>query len=326
MHTRAVQNAFFARLNFAEFAGMTALLVMGFLIVQGGTGTIGGATAAMLLFLRLFDPINQLLFVVDQLQSALASLARISGVIGDDQGGTTAASETPAPTAGLRLRGIGHAYTSGHAVLAEIDVAVAPGETVAVVGATGAGKSTLAAIAAGVQSPTCGRVDMPAGTVLVTQEVHVFSTTLRDNLTLAKADASDAELRSALDAVGLALVPDRLPDGLDTRLHPDTLTAAEVQQLALARVLLVDPPAVILDEATAESGSSDASRLEEAAKRVIAGRTALVVAHRLNQAEAADRVIVMSSGRTIEEGTHTELLAANGSYARLWEAWRNHRD
>lgn len=346
MHARAVQNAFSGRINAAELAGMTALLVVGFFVVRDGGGTIGGTTAAMLLFLRLFNPIGQLLFVIDDMQSALASLARITGVVGagrgaagkeagtgsgEESGDDSGAYDVRSPRhatdgAGLSLRRVGHSYSADHPVLVDVDLAVAPGETVAVVGASGAGKSTLAALAAGVHDATSGIVEAPDGVVLVTQEVHVFDASLRDNLTLARADADDAALRHALGVVGAQPLLDRLPDGLDTRLDGSALTPAEAQQLALARVLLADPGVVILDEATAEAGSSDAGRLERAAQAVIDGRTALVVAHRLSQAAAADRVVVMERGRIAEEGTHAELLASGGSYARLWEAWRRHRD
>ncbi|PXA68246.1 ABC transporter ATP-binding protein [Cryobacterium arcticum] len=377
MHARAVQNAFFARLNFAEFLGMAGLLIVGFLLVGADAGTIGGTTAAMLLFLRLFNPINQLLFVVDELQSALASLARIVGVItasADEPGadasasaprsagapaaisapppgistatddaavadtaditvppGTSTATDTAAAAAAadtaLRIEGVTHSYTSGHRVLENIDLTVRPGETVAIVGASGAGKSTLAAIAAGVHTQTAGTVHRPGQVVLVTQEVHVFDTTLRANLTFARANATDAEVLDALGRVGADRLVAQLPHALDTALGAggESLTPAAAQQLALARVLLADPAVVILDESTAEAGSADADQLERTARAVGEGRAVLLIAHRLTQAAQADRVIVMERGRITEQGTHAELLEAGSAYARLWSVWAENR-
>ncbi|ROP50574.1 MULTISPECIES: ABC transporter ATP-binding protein [unclassified Rathayibacter] len=317
MRARAIQNGFFARLNLAELLGMSALLVVGFLLVSSGSGTLGGTTAAMLLFLRLFGPINQLLFVVDELQSALASLGRIVGVI-------TAETPTERPASSsddLRLTSIHHAHVPGHPVLVDVSVQVPAGTTVAVVGASGAGKSTLAALAAGLLLPDSGAVTRPHRTVLVTQEVHVFDATLRDNLTLAAPDASDTALADALQRVGAERMLARL--GLDAPLGASgaALTPAEAQQLALARVLLADPAGVILDEATAEAGSTDAGLLGRAAAEVLRGRTALVVAHRLSQAASADHVVLLDAGRIAEQGTHAELLAAGGPYALLRAAW-----
>jgi len=327
MHARTVQNAFFARLNLAEFLGMGSLLVVGFLLVQSGAGTVGGVTAAMLLFLRLFGPINELLFVIDELQSALASLSRIVGVIvaGERVDAATPADRAP-EDAGIHLRAIHHSYTDGHPSLTAVDLDVAAGSMVAVVGESGAGKSTLAALAAGVHTPSAGSVEAPRDVVLVTQEVHVFAATLRANLALVRPDAEDDEFIAALCAVEAEALVDRLDDGLDTVLHADSVSAAEAQQIALARVVLADPRAVILDEATAEAGSSDADRIERAAMAAIEGRTALVVAHRLSQAVVADRVVVLDRGRVEEHGTHDELLATGGSYARLWSAWCRPRE
>jgi ATP-binding cassette subfamily C protein len=355
-----VQNGFFARLNFAEFLGMSGLLVVGFVLVRTDAGTIGGTTAAMLLFLRLFNPINQLLFVVDELQSALASLARIVGVIGAVDTPTDAAAApapgssnpalTPAPATpatgrgddaavaaavrgdsdaapALRIHGVSHAYTAEHRVLDDIDLTVRVGETVAIVGASGAGKSTLAAIAAGVHTPVTGSVHRPGRVVLVTQEVHVFDTTLRANLSFARPGATDAEVLDALAQVGATRLVTRLADALDTALGAGgaALTPAEAQQLALARVLLADPAVVILDEATAEAGSADADQLEQAARAVGAGRAVLLIAHRLSQAATADRVVVMERGRITEHGSHAELLRAGAGYARLWSVWAENR-
>jgi ATP-binding cassette, subfamily C, bacterial len=202
------------------------------------------------------------------------------------------------------------------------------------VGASGAGKTTLAKLIAGVHRPGTGAVHVggvapAAGTdvVLVTQEVHVFAGTLAEDLRLAAPEATGAELRAALDRVGALAWASRLPNGLDTEVGDGghALTIAEAQQLAFARLVLADPPVVILDEATAEAGSAGARVLEAAAEAALEGRTALVVAHRLTQAAAADRVIVLSEGRVAESGTHAELVAAGGRYAALWSAWSSQR-
>ena len=322
MRARAIQNVFFARLNAAEFLGMGGLLVVGFVLVSNGSGSIGGTTAAMLLFLRLFGPINELLFVVDELQSALASLGRIVGVITADPQPQPMRVDTAA-AGSLRLTAVTHSYVEGHDVLRDVHLELSPGETVAVVGASGAGKSTLAALAAGVHEPVEGHVQRPDSIVLVTQEVHVFDATLRANLTLARAAATDEMVLDALGRVGAARLVSRLAAGLDEPLGSSgtALAPAEAQQLALARVLLADPELVILDEATAEGGSRDADRLDRAATEVGRARTVLIVAHRLSQAATADRVLLMEHGRIHEQGSHAELVAAGGRYARLWRAW-----
>lgn len=321
MRARAIQNLFFARLNAAEFLGMAALLVAGFALATNGEGTVGGTTAAMLLFLRLFGPLNQLLFVVDDLQSALASLGRIVGVIRADEDAPSLVVENP--DAAVHLRRLSHAYEAGHPVLHDVSLRIEAGEVVAVVGSSGAGKTTLAALAAGVHTPSSGEVRRPRSVALVTQEVHVFDATLRENLTLAAAHADDVAVTGALVRVGALGLTSRLALGLNEPVGASgtPLTAAEAQQIALARVLLADPAFVILDEATAEAGSTEAGRLEDAAQAAVAGRTALVVAHRLSQAAAADRIVLLDRGRVEEAGTHDELRSAGGRYARLWEAW-----
>jgi ATP-binding cassette subfamily C protein len=164
--------------------------------------------------------------------------------------------------------------------------------------------------------------DGPA-VLLLDQDTHVFADTVAGNLRLARPDADDAALHTALEQAGAMPWVHALPQRLDTRIGSGALqlTAVQAQQLALARLALADPPVAVLDESAAEAGSEGARTLEAAARRVLQGRTALVVAHRLSQAATADRVVVMADGRIVEEGTHARLAAAGGPYARLWEAW-----
>lgn len=326
LRTIVLRSRFFARLNAAELVGLSCILACGSWLVDRGSASVGDATAAGLYFIRLFGPINTLLIFVDDLQRAAASLARLVGVAtlpgpeADD--GTRSAGA-------LRLRGVSHAYVAGHEVLHGVDLELAPGEHVALVGVSGAAKTTLAQIAAGVLVPSAGEVDNGGrrSVGLVTQEVHVFAGTLAEDLRLADSGASDAALRGALQRVGGLEWAEGLPDGLATVVGDGghRLTAAQAQQLALARLLLADPPVAILDEATAEAGSAGARVLERAAEAALEGRTALVVAHRLTQAAAADRVAVMEDGRIVEQGPHAELAGADGPYGRLWAAWSGAR-
>lgn len=319
LRTVHMQTRFFGRLNMAELVGCAAILLASFWLVRDGAIDIGAATAAALYFIRLFDPINTLLFLVDEVQSAGASLARLVGV-----------AELPAPPEveradehpGLQLRGIHHAYTPGRDVLHDVDLTVAPGERVALVGVSGSGKTTLARLAAGVEPPQRGRVDGPQAT-LVAQEVHVFAGPLAADLRLAAPDATDDDLRRALDVVGARGWVEALPEGLQTVVGDGghRLNATQAQQLALARLVLADRPVAVLDEATAESGSAGARTLEESARAAIQGRTTLVVAHRLAQAVESDRIVVLHDGRVVEQGRHDELVAAGGRYAALWAAW-----
>ncbi|AKU15884.1 ABC transporter ATP-binding protein [Luteipulveratus mongoliensis] len=326
---------FLARNNRAEMIGLLSISVTGFFLVREEWTSVGAVTAAALYFHRLFNPIGALLFMFDEVQSTGASLSRLAGVATIPQA-EPARAEPPSHPGSLCLEDVEHAYVPGQPVLRRTTITLAAGERVALVGASGAGKTTLGAIAAGVLAPSTGRVTL-AGTSyddlgsravrdrisLVSQEIHVFTGTVRESLTLARPDASDNEVQRALESTFAWPWVKALPDGLDTVVgeHGHPLTAAQSQQLALARVALADPWVVILDEATAEGGSAGARELERAALAVTEGRTALVVAHRLTQSESADRVLVMHDGVIVEEGTHDELVAAGGRYAELWEAW-----
>lgn len=327
MRARTVQNMLSGRLNLAEYVGLATLLVAAFWLVGSGAATIGTATTAVLLLLQLFAPVGMLLHVLDDAQAAAASLARLAGVTG-------VADEAPPPVARpaahldtestAELRGVSFGYEPSRPVLHEVSLRVAPGERVALIGPSGAGKSTVAALLAGIYRPDRGAVRRPERTVLLAQESHVFAATLAEGLRLGRPSATDAELRDALERVHAGGFLASLPEGLQTPLghggHP--LTAAEQQLLALARLRLCDPDLAILDEATAEADSADASLLDRAADAATRGRSTIVIAHRLSQAATCDRIVVIDEGRALEEGRHDDLLAADGPYARLWSAWR----
>ncbi|GGV58595.1 multidrug ABC transporter permease [Streptomyces longisporoflavus] len=331
---------FYNRLHVAEYTGLAAVLVAGFLLVRADSVSIGTATAAALYFHSLFGPVNNALVLLDDAQSATASLARLVGVADEKTPEPAAVQEAPAaagpaPDGTVTVIGIDHAYLPGRPVLHDVDLTLRPGERVALVGPSGAGKTTLAKLIAGVHRPTSGSVHLSGSptrgnglpVALVTQETHVFAGSLADDLRLARPDATDDELRTALTEVEALDWVEALPDGLDTVVGDGghRLTSARVQQLALARLILADPPVAVLDEATAEAGSTGARLLEKAAGRAIEGRTALVVAHRLTQAATADRIVVMEGGRIVESGTHDELREGSGPYAALWKAWSGTR-
>ncbi|GAA1009768.1 multidrug ABC transporter permease [Acrocarpospora pleiomorpha] len=320
---------FYSRLHVAEYIGLAAVLIAGFLMVRGGLVSIGTATAAALYFHGLFGPVNTALVLIDEAQSAAASLARLVGVIDQPELREPAPEATATPEEAVAVAGLGHAYEPGRPVLHGIDLSIGRGERVALVGASGAGKTTLARLIAGVHVPATGSVRFGARerVAMITQDVHVFAGSLADDLRLARPDATDAELREALTRVDALTWAETLPEGLDTIVGEGghRLTATQVQQVALARLILTDPPIAVLDEATAEAGSAGARVLEKAIDQAIEGRTALIVAHRLSQAAATDRVVVMDDGRIVQIGHHNDLHTTDGPYAALWNTWTGHR-
>ncbi len=324
---------FGGRTNRAEAVGLLLVLATGFALVRADVATVGAVTAAGLYFHRLFNPVGAVLFLFDEVQSAGASLTRLAGVALLAPPSRGAA--VPPAHAGVSLSGVAHAYDEGHQALRGVDLEIAPGERLAVVGSSGAGKSTLGSIVAGRLVPSAGSVRvggvavadavLPQRPVVatVTQEVHVFAGSVRDNLLLARPDAGPADVDAALAAVGAEGWVAALPEGADTEIGGGAvpITPAQAQQVALARVLLADPWVVVLDEATAEAGSAGARALEAAARAVTEGRTTITIAHRLVQARDADRVLVLEDGVAVELGSHEELVAAGGRYAQLWSAW-----
>jgi ATP-binding cassette subfamily C protein len=326
-------------LNLAEACGLAGVLVAGYLLVTSGAVGIGAATAAALFFHRLFGPMGVLLFQVDELARAGAGLARLVGVAQAPAAVPAAGDMAPAPRApAVDVTSAGFAYHPDRPVLADVTLHIAPGEHVALVGTSGAGKSTLARLVTGTLAPSTGTVTVggdpattvharhPGRVVLVDQDVHTFAGPLADDLRLADPEADDDRLAAALDAVGATWWAD-LPDGLATVLGPDgtMLRADRAQQIALARVLLADPPVLVLDEATADLPRSQQAALDTAMDALLAGRTAVVVAHRLDQAVRADRVVVLAAGRVVQDGPPAGLLAADGAFRDLWTAWAGAR-
>ena len=328
-----VRNDFNVFLNLAELVGLSAVLVVGYLLVAGGQVELGAATAAALYFLALFGPMGTLLFRIDELQDAGASLARLFGVIGMP---VPRAPEVSAPPrrGAIEVTRLRFGHTEGRWDLDEVSLSVAPGEVIAVVGASGAGKTTLARVLSGALPVGGGEVrhdgraigewhphDLRDAVAMLSQEPHVFAGSVREDLALF-TDADEERMRRAIDRLGAGWLWE-LPYGLDTVIgeagHP--LTPGQAQHLALVRVALTDASVVILDEATAEAGSADAELLDEAARAAIGDRTGIVIAHRLSQAVSADRILVMREGRIVQSGTHRDLVAEPGPYAELWAAW-----
>ncbi|WP_324649658.1 ABC transporter ATP-binding protein [Georgenia sp. H159] len=314
---------------------VAAVVLWGAHLTAAGLSTIGAVTTVALYVIQIRGPLFELLMWVDEIQVATASLARIIGielVEPDRRPGPARPEREEISAASVR-----YAYRAGEDVLHGIDLALTPGERLAIVGPSGAGKSTFGRMLAGIHPPTGGRVtidgvplvDLPEHELrrhvaLVTQEHHVFVGSVAENLRLAKHDADDDELARALAAVDAAEWVAALPDGLETAVGSGgvTLTPAQAQQLALARLVLLDPHTLVLDEATSLLDPRAARHLERSLSALLTGRTVVAIAHRLHTAHDADRVAVMEDGRIAEIGPHHELVTAGGEYAALWESWQ----
>lgn len=340
MATTRARNRLRPFITGGQYASVVSTLAVGAWLVADGRLGVGVVTAATLYLARLFQPIEQLLEQLDKLQSGRAALARLAAVL--------AVPLPPPPPPGapalaaggvVRFEDVRFAYAKGHEVLHGVDLVIEPGERLALVGPTGAGKSTIAKLLAGVHAPDAGRVTIgdadlahvdPATirsvVVLVTQESHVFRGSVVDNVRFARPGAGDDEVEAALATVHARDRFARLPDGLATRvgIGGAHLSSGEAQQLGLARVVLADPAVVVLDEATARLDPAAAARVDVSLAAALEGRTTVVIAHRLDTAARADRVALVEHGGIVELGSHAELLARGGRYARLWDRWSRH--
>jgi len=230
-------------------------------------------------------------------------------------------------------------YVPGRPVLRGVDLRIAPGETVACVGPTGAGKSTLAKLVTRFYDPDAGRIlidghdlrDVTLASLrrqigVVPQEPFLFAGSIRENVAFARPDATEAEVWAAIDAVGLRELVERTPDGLDARLHErgQSVSSGQRQLLALARAFLAEPRVVVLDEATSNLDLQSELRVERALDKLLDGRTALLIAHRLSTAMRADRIVVVDAHGIVETGSHEQLLALDGRYAQMHATWAAH--
>ncbi|WP_181782706.1 ABC transporter ATP-binding protein, partial [Pseudonocardia pini] len=315
------------------------VLLLGALRVSDGALELGALTAFLLYLRRFYDPLDQLAQFLNAYQSAAAALEKLASVL-DTPIGVPAPSSPVAlgPARGeLEFDHVTFAYPRApeHTVLPEFSLRIPAGQTIALVGATGAGKTTLAKLAARFHDPVSGAVrldgvdlrdlsdeDLRRALVMVTQEPFLFSGSLADNVALGRPSATRREVEAALETVGARFVHS-LPEGLDTdvRKRGGRLSAGQRQLVSLARVVLADPAVVLLDEATSSLDIPSERAVQSALETVLADRTALIIAHRLSTVAIADRVLVLAEGRVVQDGTPEELLATDGDFAALHAAW-----
>jgi ATP-binding cassette subfamily B protein len=321
--------------------GQVVVLAVGGHLVLRGDLTIGTLAAFVLYLTTFFAPIQQLVQLYATYQSGQAAVTKLRELLGTEPTVAEApdAVELPPVEGRIDLDGVAFGYVPGVPVLADVDLHIAAGETVAFVGTTGAGKSTIAKLVARFHDPVAGTVridghDLRTVTLtslrrqlgLVPQEPFLFAGTMRDNVAFARPGTSDEEVLAACRAVGLDDLVARLPDGLDTFVHERgvSLSSGERQLVALARAFHARPRVLILDEATSNLDLDSESRVERALDAVLEGRTAIVIAHRLATARRADRIAVVEDGGIAELGSHDALVAAGGRYATMYRIWEEH--
>ena len=345
MYSVKVSTWYFGLVEFAGIAATGAIIGVGGWLVHRGDVSLGTVTAFVLLLANLFDPVQQLSQLYNTVQSSTAALHKLFAIIDAVPDVDEVARPKPLPPRGeIEVREVTFAYQgSDRPALESVSITVGDGERLALVGPTGAGKSTLAKLMARLYDPTrsgdsgitgsvrFGGIDLRNASmkelreriVVVPQEGFCFSGTIRENIRIARSSATDAEVESALASIGALDRFAHFPEGLETdvRERGSRLSAGERQLVALARAALVDPAVLVLDEATSNLDPGTEAVVEHALERLMAGRTVVVVAHRLSTVRRADRIAVVDQGRLVELGTHDELVVLGGRYAALADAW-----
>ncbi|THG29781.1 ABC transporter ATP-binding protein [Naasia lichenicola] len=315
------------------------LLVGGYRVVDGGI-QIGVLLAALLYSRRFFDPMEEMAMFYNSYQSAAAALEKISGVLEEEPTVPDPAHpvELRAARGALRFDEVTFGYSAGRVILPSFDLDIPAGQVIALVGSTGAGKTTLAKLISRFYDPTIGTVtldgidlrslhpkDLRRAIVMVTQESYLFSGSVAENIALGKPDATREQIVSAARAVGAHEFIELLPNGYDTDVNKrgGRVSAGQRQLISFARAFLADPAVLILDEATASLDIPSERAVQEALQTLLSDRTAIIIAHRLSTVAIADRVLVMEHGRIVEDGTPADLIGGTGRFASLHAAWRD---
>ncbi|HUB71757.1 MAG TPA: ABC transporter ATP-binding protein [Acidimicrobiales bacterium] len=356
--TARVTAAYSTASDFIGLVGQACLLLIGGAMVLhswhhvpgGGLApnvhpelTIGELTAFVLYLGSFFQPIQQLVQLYSTYQQGQAAVNKLRMLLATPPSvlEMPEAADLPPIEGAIDLEKVDFAYSPGQNVLEDVSISVRAGESVAFVGQTGAGKSTIAKLVTRFYDPTAGHVRIDGHDLaevgitslrrqlgVVPQEPFLFSGTIRDNVAFARPAATDEEVRDAVEAVGLGELVERLPYGLETEVHErgQSLSSGERQLIALARAFLAGPRVLVLDEATSNLDLKSEVKVERALERLLEGRTAILIAHRLTTAMRADRIAVVEAGRVTEVGSHDELLAAGGRYAEMFGTWSRQHD